>query len=329
MDKWSLNIVVVVLMLPVNLYCSFWIFKEMLNLAGVTFKEFQEHFANTTATYERNERQLLHYFTEKTGQPEKIKKMLHWYKICTFPGITALLLAQYGVISHQVNKVKYVFWGNLVLAITNFIIASLGRIYRQNNPLDPRIAEQLELKRAREKQTVRKYKMVYALCAAFFISVLLGIHLAEGRELNLQSAQMQQQNNAQSISFWDMHTVLHQRGFETANIPTTYWFYDEDKLKNVISGKKGETSFEFYEYSDGETTDSVYSRIADNILQDMELSQRAQYETELPGRNKMFAVTQNGVYRLTMYKSNTVIYAYSTQTSDETHDILVQIGYIE
>ena len=56
-----------------------------------------------------------------------------------------------------------------------------------------------------------------------------------------------------SIGHIDVNTNLNERRFETANIPTTYWSYAENNLENVCAGVKGDTKFEFYEYTDGET----------------------------------------------------------------------------
>ena len=87
--------------------------------------------------------------------------------------------------------------------------------------------------------------------------------------------------------------------------------------------------FEYYEYSDGETTDLVYNQISYNISQDMEPSERKNHETELPDGNKMFTAVVDGVYHLVMYQEDTVIYAYSPDSLDEINDILMQIGYLK
>ena len=127
----------------------------------------------------------------------------------------------------------------------------------------------------------------------------------------------------------DVNTVLIEQGFETANIPTTYWFYDENKLTNVCAGIKDDTKFEFYEYTDGETTDGVYHSISYAVAQDMEFDERVQHETELPDGNKIFTVKIGGVYHLVMYQDNTVVYAYSPKSIDEINDILARIGYLK
>ncbi len=68
--------------------------------------------------------------------------------------------------------------------------------------------------------------------------------------------------------------LLEEKGFNTVNMPTSYWFFDEDKLLYVASGEKGESKVEFYEYSDGETTDGVYNRISYDFNQDLEFKER-------------------------------------------------------
>ena len=122
---------------------------------------------------------------------------------------------------------------------------------------------------------------------------------------------------------------MHERGYETYEIPVTYWELDENKLMYVCAGVKGEDKFEFYEYSDVETTDLVYNQISYRVSPDMEPSEREKHETELPGGNKMFTAVVDGVYHLVMYQGNTVVYAYSPDSLDEINDILIQIGYLK
>lgn len=50
-------------------------------------------------------------------------------------------------------------------------------------------------------------------------------------------------NAAEKADFAAVHAMLSERGFETANITTTYWFYDENKITNVVSGIKGGDGF--------------------------------------------------------------------------------------
>ena len=333
MDSLDLNIIVSIILLSVNLYCSFWIFREALNLAGVTFRESLHYFANRPLTgigrsrLRKKQRRIFHYLAERTDNPEKLRKLLRWYGISTLPGLAALILAEFAAILPIANKEKYVFIGNMILVLLNIALVIIGKVYRQNHPLEERMAEKLAIKREREKGG--KHRIVYTIVGGIFLSFLIGFHLAAADIFNSQSSSTQLPAVTEKLHFSDVHTALSTRGFETANIPTTYWFYDEDKLTNVVSGIKGTTGFEFYEYSDGETTDRVYHRISYDIAQDMEPAQRAEYETELSKGGKMFTATQNGVYYIVLYQNNTVVYAYSSEDTNEIQEILVELGYCD
>ena len=137
-------------------------------------------------------------------------------------------------------------------------------------------------------------------------------------------------DTAQTVApnFSDVHTVLSEKGFETANIPTTYWYIEENKLANVVSGIKGNVAFEFYEYTDEKTVDLIFNQITYDISKDMEFDERNKYITELPDGNKIFELTQNGIFSVVIYKDSTLVYAHSPQTSNEIQDILTQLGYI-
>lgn len=166
--------------------------------------------------------------------------------------------------------------------------------------------------------------MVCLFAGAFLLTIIVGFKLAaDGRE---QIAGRFENTRPIMVDFSDVHTVLSDRGFETANVPTTYWFYDEDKLTNVVSGIKEGTAFEFYEYTDGETTDGVFNSISYDISQKMEQSERDEKITELPGGGKMFHMTENGIFSLVLYKHNTVIYAHSNEKSTDILDILSELG---
>lgn len=179
-----------------------------------------------------------------------------------------------------------------------------------------------------------KYKVRNIIVCAFVIILFLGLTI-RGNFFNSNANRLPKENVKQTdkaiigkVSFTDVHTILSERGFETANIATTYWFYDENKLKNVVSGIKEDMAFEFYEYTDGETTDGVYNRISYDISQDMEQSEREKHETRLQGGGKMFTLTEGGVNSVVIYKNNTVIYANSPETESEIRDILAELGYL-
>lgn len=334
-----LNILFSILMLPLNLYCSFWIFNNTLNSLGVTFKEFLGHFAgqaplpDTNDKLGRNQRRIFKYLASKSSNPSKIAKSLYAYGICTLPGLAALTLAEYASLSSNPNKLKYAFIGNIVLLIINIALLFIGKIYKQNHPLDEATAQIISEKRANEKDEDRKYKIkniiVYTLAGAFFISVIMIFNLAAGNVAGFELPQYQNTQPSAVTDYYDVHDVLDERNFETANISTTYWEFDEEKLIHVISGIKEDVYFEYYEYTNNETVDSVYSRICYDISQDMEDSERTKHETELSGGGKMFTITEDGIYTAVLYEDNTVVYAHSPEKSTEINDILAELGYIK
>ncbi|MGI5897145.1 MAG: hypothetical protein ACOX6U_09345 [Oscillospiraceae bacterium] len=338
MNELTFGILFSILLLPVNLYCSFWIFKEVLNLAGMTFKEFislpHAPFASGRTRLKRRQRFVFGLFEKKSSNPEKSRKLLRLYGISTLPGLAGLILAEYGAISQHADKATHLLIGNLMLILVNVGLAAAGRIYRRNHPLNEQTAAMLAAKRKKEAENGQKTRtkdfVVYSVVGVFFLVVLAGFHLgiasvfsgAPPANGSGQSAQFQ------TIRFNDVNTILRDNGFETANIPTSYWFYDESKLANVAAGTKGNTKIEFYEYTDGETTDGVYNSISYQLSPDLEFQQRAECETYLTGGGKMFTIAQHGISSLVLYQNNTVIYAHSPKSSNEIESILTQMGYL-
>ncbi len=62
-----------------------------------------------------------------------------------------------------------------------------------------------------------------------------------------------------------VRTVLTDRNFETAEIPVSYWFIEEDKLMYVAAGAKDDIKFEFYDYDGTETATGVFNQIIERI----------------------------------------------------------------
>ena len=126
----------------------------------------------------------------------------------------------------------------------------------------------------------------------------------------------------------EVKELLKQRGFNTVDMPTSYWFFDEDKLMYIASGAKGSSKVEFYEYNDSETTDGVYNRISYDFNQNLEPKDRAKYERELKQGGKIFEMNIQSTYNIVAYRDNTVVYARcSEQDYDEIMKIVEEIGY--
>lgn len=174
------------------------------------------------------------------------------------------------------------------------------------------------------KSIFLNHKIIARVCMLAVIALLI---IIIGFHLRNSSSNQSEKIISEKVDATVVNTILSERGFETANIPTTYWFIDESKLRYVVSGIKENTAFEFYEYTDGETTDGVYNSISYDISQDLEPIERESYETELQNGGKIFSFIEGEIHSVVMYKDNIVIYAYSSQEQNEIQDILTELGY--
>ncbi len=334
-ERQIFSIVFSIILLPVNLCCAFWLFREAMNFTGMTFKEFLETSFSETLSLNTGSRQLkkgqrflIGFFKEKSSDPQKSIRLFWTFGICTLPGLAALSLAVYAAM--YIDKLKYALIGNLILAAINIALVIWGKIYRKNNPPDDVTAEKLSAKRMKEKEYGRKNRakniIVYSLVSAFFLGILLFFMMGIS---DISQSRRYQQSQQTAISIHaDLTTLLNEKGYETANIPTTYWEIDGNKLLHVAAGVKGDSKFEFYGYSDDETVDSAYNRIVYLTAPELEHSERESHETYLPDGNKMFTIVIDGVYYLVMYRNDTVIYAYSPDSLNEINEILTGIGYL-
>ena len=334
MNYQILSIIFSIILLLVNFCCAFWLFQEAMNLTGMTFKEFIETTSSEVASLStgrhrlpKTQRFFVRFFKEKSSDPQKSIRLLWTFGICTLPGLVALSIAEYAAMN--IDKLKYAFVGNFILVVINIALAIWGKIYRNNNPLDNSTAEKLNTKRMLEKEDRRRNRgkniIVYTLVGAFFLGLLFFFMM---QIAGVTQPQQQQSQQTAIVTHGDLITLLNEKGYETANIPTTYWDIDEEKLLHVAAGIKGNSKFEFYGYSDDETVDLVYDQIVYQTVPDLEASERESYETSLSGGNKMFTIVIDGIHYLVMYRNDTVIYAYSSDSLDEINEILADIGYL-
>lgn len=328
------SIVFSIILVPVNIGCAFWLFQEALNLTGMTFKEFLETTSHVSPSvgrhrFSKRQRFFIKFFKEHSTEPQRSIRLLWAFGICTLPSLVALYLAEYAAI--HVDKLKYAFIGNLILVVINIALVIWSKIYRNNHPLDIAIAEKLNVKRIREKECGRKNPIksiaVYVVVGTFFLGILFflmtGISGISQPQQHLPSQQTAILNHSELIA------LLNEKGYETANIPTTYWEINESKLLNVAAGVKGESKFEFYEYSDDETVDLVYNQIVYLTAPELENVERENYETTLSDGDRVFTILIDDVYYLVMHRNDTVVYAYSPDSLNEIKEILTGIGYLK
>lgn len=331
MSEQTFCIAFSILLVPINFCCSFWLFKEALNLTAMTVREFvKDNYLKipigkgSIHRRRKTHRFIVNFFNEKSSDAQKSIRLMRFFGCCTLLGLPALMLAFYSAIS--VKYLDYILIADLILFAANVIIFIEGRIYIKNNPLDPSAEETLSLKRAEEGSLNFKSIIIYILVALIFFGFLFFMMTAISKIVTFN----QTQETTESASFvrQDLVSLLDENGYETANVPTTFWKLDERKLLDVAAGVKEGGKFEFYSYIDGETVDLVYNQILYQTTSEFENKEREKYETKLSNRSKIFEVEIDEIYYLVMYKNNTVIYAFSKNSPDEIHDILKSIGYL-
>lgn len=333
-----LNIIFSLLLLPFNVLCSFWMFCEALNLAGLTFKEFTERNRAKTLTIgsgrfklRKTQRFLTDFFRKHSFDPEKSIRFTRAFGFSTVLGLVALCLAFLSAVS--VNALKYAFIGNIILVAANSALAIWGMIYRRWNgtgrkPLSAPYTETRTNRAVRIKNAV-VYIAVGALLFGFLLFFMSAVASLVSSNQSANSTDTSNSNQTAIEIRARLTEILDEKGYETANVPTTYWEIDKSKLENVAAGTKGKSKFEFYGYTNGKTVDLVYNQIVYLSFPELESTERESRETDLGEGGKIFTCESNGMYFLVMYKNDTVIYAYSSDTLDDIKEILTEIGYLQ
>ena len=318
------------LLVPWYLYCTAWIGGELFALSGLTFWEFVQKGQGRvpTATSHRRSRSrrtraVLGLLLETSSDPEETRRLFRRYCYSTLPGFLAfvpsLIPGMWG------NWQVFLVW-DVVLFLVGLVIKARGRGYRRKHRLDPLQEEKLEARQRRQNKTffTGKSLVVYGLFGLFFLGMFVVIVTGGGQMFSIWS-------NQQSVppDFYDVHEVVYEAGFETANIPTTYWRYEEQKLGNVVSGLKDGAGFEYYEYYDDETVDLVYNQICYDIDPEVTSQQREEWSQSLPNGGEEFILTRDGVTYYVLYWGNTAVYAYAPEGSEEITNLLAELHYIE
>lgn len=332
-EQQVFGIVFSIILLPVNLFCAFWLLGEALNLTGMTFEKIVEKSASKTLTigvgrHRQRKLQLflVNFFNENSSDPKKSIRLTKIFAICMLPGFVSLGFAVCSAIN--INSLKYVFIGNITLVVINMAIFILGRIYKKRKSIDD-IAEKKSYK-DRERKERTKIIIVYSVTGTLLFGVLLFFMLGiSGISQSYQNTDHHQNILWSAISIRaDLIEILNEKGYVTSNVSTTYWEFDEDKLEHVAAGIKDGSKFEFYGYSDDKTVDSVYNKIVYLISLKTENSERKNDKNSYPDRNKMFTAVIDDIYYLVTYQKDTLIYAYSHDSLNEINEVLTRIGYI-
>lgn len=294
----------------------------------MTFSQFVKEnnlkmtYINTGRHRQRKlKRFLVKFFNENSTSPQKSIRYTQIFGICTIPGFVALCLA--GYCAMNVENTKYALIGNLILFAINNVIFLCGKVHGKNEPINIATPKKKEKIEKIPIKNIIVYSLVGALFFGFLLFFMLGIS-------SISRSNQGQTHYKSAISIQsELITILGEKGYETANVPTTYWSIDESKLEHIAAGEKENSKFEFYGYSDSETVDLVYNQIVYLTAPELDNSKREECETALSDKSKMFTVVADGIYYLVMYRNDTVVYAYSENSLSEINEILVEIGYLD
>lgn len=326
------------LLIPWYLYCTAWIGRELFALSGMTFWEFiqkgQDRVPMATShrhSRSRRNRAILAVLLETSEDREETLRLFKRYCYSTLPAFLTFVPSL--IPGMWENWQVFLVW-DVVLFLAGLVIKAQGRGYRQKHRLDPLQEEKLEARQRRQNKTflTGKSLVVYGLVGLFFLVMFVVIVTGGGQAFKMNGSLQWEAPPTSPLSvapnFYDVHAALTEAGFETANIPTTYWMYDEKKLQNVVSGLKGEAAFEFYEYTDDETVDLVYNQICSDISPLLTSLGREEWSKPLAYGGEKFMLIQDRVTYYVLYWGNTVVYAHAPEGDEKITDLLLKLDYI-
>lgn len=365
MNELVYSIIFSLLLLPMNFLCAHWLYKEALNLTGMTYREYikqkatdekaereaeltadapprytnpeEIELSEKTRRLNRNQRHFIFFLHKYSTDPKKSFRFIWANALCSFLALAALEVAQYTAVSQNPDKLKIALLFNILLFILNAGLFFAGKIYRKKHPLDEIAAEKLRVKREQEKADSQKHRLksvfVYGAAGTLIFGTLLFFMLGLAGIAPMPTYKgSAQHTHPLTVSRETMHDVLQDNGFETVEIPVTYWYLEENNLVSVCAGIKDDVKFEYYDYHNGEAAENVYKQIAEKIAPDMKAAERESCETLLSDSGKMFSGVFSDTFQVCLYREDTLIYACCPAASprrlDEINLLLYEIGYL-
>lgn len=158
MNDQVICIIFSVLLVPVNFLCAFWLFREALQLTGMTY---QEYFKKTSSDgevllgSEQRWGYTNRFFEAYSSDPERSMHFMKIYAAALLPGLAAVLLLCYA--EAHAERLSGVLIGDFALLAVNAALALVGVFYRRRHPMDPAAAERLREKRREERAYNRKH----------------------------------------------------------------------------------------------------------------------------------------------------------------------------
>lgn len=139
MNEQGICILFSILLVPVNFLCAFWLFREALQLTGMTY---QEYFKKTSSDgevllgSEQRWGYTNRFFKAYSSDPEKSMHFMKSYAAALLPGLAAVLLLCYT--EAHAERLSGVLIGDFALLAVNAALALAGVLYRRRHPMDPR-----------------------------------------------------------------------------------------------------------------------------------------------------------------------------------------------
>lgn len=133
MNFQMINIIFSILLFPMNIFCSFWLFQESLSLTNMTFYEFISKTRKNHISFHTRHRlkRIIHFFEKYSSNPKKSLRFLWLFQIATLTGVLALNLAFYVAINPK--KSQYIFCINIILFLINSLFFIVGKIYQKKH----------------------------------------------------------------------------------------------------------------------------------------------------------------------------------------------------
>ncbi len=335
----------ITLLVPINFLCSFWIFREMLNLSGVLYSELNSEITGnysagirkpagvfySSSNRKHNEKSIiLAYLLDHSSDAKLTLKLSNLYKASFTPSILSFLITIYITISSNEKKLDYALIYIFILLVVNLAILFCRRFYREKHPLDESLSSILEEKKREYRSNIKTnlhmafiYVVAGVLITTFiFIGNSVVVGLGEPTKSDTSTNDTQAQIKVPTRTYVDK--VIKEYGFETYEKAAQYWYVIDTGL-DIVAGEKETTKFEFYELSEfAYTTDdceNFYSQMLEEICKDNSISKKNIETHPLENGGRYSLMLNDNIKRKLFLKGHTIVYAYWYDNADTEQEI--------
>ncbi len=353
MNNPDLILFAISLLVPINIVCSLWIYREMLNLSGVLHGELNSEITGNYSPGPRkpngvfysspnrkyNEHSItVAYLLDHSSNPELTLKLAKWQKISFIPSFLSFIITIYITISDNEKEYLYATIGIAILLVMNFITLLLRRFYREKYPLDEKVSAQLE-KKKREQSKYSKANITF-----FFVYIIAGVlvtfMLFIGNSIVFGLGEPTKSDTTNNANVQVVvptreyvNKTVKEYGFETYEKAAQYWYVIDTGL-DIVAGEKGSTKFEFYEISKYQYNDNdceeFYYKMIDEICEDNSIDEKNIFPFSLNNGGKGIWIIEKDVERKLFLKGHTIVYVYwdvNVDTQREIDKIMKTLHY--